>query len=192
MAIEIKVNDREARIRLSGLKRTLARSSIHRIVGNVMRASINDTFDQQGFPPGAWRRVYASTIAAQFTRGGARSRRLETKGGRQTKGFQRFAAGKKLLTDSGRLRNSITFRSRGGRVEIGTNLIYARVQQEGAVIRAKHAKALRIPIGGGRAIFRKQVVIPARPFLLIKPQDPNVIVEAIERAAGESRRTSAG
>jgi phage gpG-like protein len=59
------------------------------------------------------------------------------------------------------------------------------VQQEGAVITPKRAKALRFSVGGGKSIFSKRVVIPARPYLLIKPDDPQKIVEAVEASIGE-------
>lgn len=50
-------------------------------------------------------------------------------------------------------------------VAVSIDLVYAGVQQRGAKIRARNAKALRFRGPGGRFIFAKSVTIPARPFL---------------------------
>ena len=80
------------------------------------------------------------------------------------------------LTDTARLRQSITFNAGPAMVEIGTNVRYAAVHQFGATIRAKTAKGLVFRVGrqrGGKAGFRRmqQVTIPARPFLGLDAQD---------------------
>ncbi len=183
MALTVKVNDGGLRIALGKAATKAETRSVHRVTGEVMRSSITDTFDQEGFPRGAWRRLNASTLAQQFTRGG--KRKVAKKRGGQTVGFTRFVRGKKILTDKRRLANSITYKSSGKSLVIGTSLIYARVHQEGAVIKPKTAKALRIPIGGGKVIFRKRVVIPARPFLLIKPHDPADVGSAVAASIAE-------
>ncbi len=185
MALTVRINNQQVPlVRLGRMARLLGTKSLHNITGEVMRGSVSETFEEEGSPAGAWRRLQASTLAAQFTRG---KRRTETKRGRQTVGFTRFSRGKKILTDKGRLQRSITYRSRGKKLVIGTNLIYARTHQFGAVIRPKRAGGvLAIPIGGGVTIFRKQVVIPARPFLLVKPGDAADIAGAIGEAAVEA------
>ena len=179
MAIAVKVNDRKVLLDLSAMARRMRPRSMLPIAGEVMRGSIKETFEQEGYPAGSWRRVHGGTLAEQFTRGGRNKRKTAKKRGGDTAGFRRFTRGKKILTDSGRLQRSITYRTRGRRLVIGTSLIYAAIHQTGGVIRAK-GKALRIPIGGGRAIFRKSVTIPARPFLVIKPQDPADIAGALD------------
>ena len=177
MALKATVNDREVRLSLGEAGKRLRLPAVHAIAGEVMRGSIKETFEQEGFPRNSWKKVSGSTVAAQFTRGGRRT--STPKRGRESAAFGKFRAGKKILTDSGRLQNSITYKSRGRSLVIGTNLIYARIHQKGGVIKAKPGKALRIPLGDGRVIFRKQVTIPARPFLLIKPKDPAAIGEAL-------------
>ncbi len=189
MALTVRINDKPVLRLMDGIEKVLRPRSLNAITGEVMRGSIAETFEDEGFPARAWRLLQASTLAAQFTRSGARKTR--TKRGRQTVGFTRFSRGKKILTDKGRLQRSITYRSRGKKLVIGTNLIYAGTHQFGAVITPKRAGGvLAIPIGGGATIFHKRVVIPARPFLLIKPDDPRDIADAIESAAvaaGEGR-----
>ena len=92
------------------------------------------------------------------------------------------------LTDTGRLRASITHRLGPGEVVIGTNVVYAAIHQFGGqtqprVIRPKHKMALAFNVGG-QTIVRKSVrhpgsKIPARPFLGIDSGDEAVISETI-------------
>ncbi|WP_319414408.1 phage virion morphogenesis protein [uncultured Cohaesibacter sp.] len=49
-------------------------------------------------------------------------------------------------------------------VEIGSSVIYARIHQEGGVIKAKNAAALVFSMGG-QTFKRKSVTIPQRQFL---------------------------
>jgi len=187
VSLKVTVNDREVQLRLGALARVIAPRSVLNIANQVMQGSIDETFAQEGFPAGSWRRVHASTIQRSFERSN-RGKSQFGKRGRQSAAFTRFARGKRLLTDTGRLRRSIIGRVQGSRLVIGTNLIYAGIHQEGGVIVPKKGKALRFSVGGGKSIFAKRVVIPARPFLLIKPSDPPAIVEAVEGAAGDGSR----
>lgn len=72
------------------------------------------------------------------------------------------------LRDTGRLNRSITSRADADGVTIGTNVMYARTHQFGATIEPKKAKRLVFPGPGGKLIFAKKVVVPARPFLPLK------------------------
>lgn len=60
---------------------------------------------------------------------------------------------------SGTLRRSIRMKQGEDMVRVGTNLIYARIQDQGGVIRPKKAKFLRFKING-RWITTKKVTIP--------------------------------
>lgn len=51
------------------------------------------------------------------------------------------------LRDTGRLMSSITYRAHSHQVEVGTNVLYGRIQQLGGTIRPKKAKKLWIPAG---------------------------------------------
>ena len=59
----------------------------------------------------------------------------------------------------------------------GSNKIYAAIQHFGGVIKAKKAKALRFSMGGN-VYTKKQVTIPANPYLGINDDDRSNI-EAI-------------
>ncbi len=88
-----------------------------------------------------------------------------------------------ILSKSGTLRKSIAPMSANGKagqngivrisgdtITIGTSLYYARMMNNGTaglpggVLRPKEKKALKIPVGNGKFIFRKVVRIPARNF----------------------------
>lgn len=70
------------------------------------------------------------------------------------------------------LKGSITYESDARSIRVGTNKIYARPHQEGATIRAKDGGKLTFRLPGGLG-FRSvdEVVLPARPFLGIGPED---------------------
>ncbi len=97
------------------------------------------------------------------------------------------------LSDTGRLRQSITFRAARDSVEIGTDVRYAAVHQFGATICAKTAKGLRFKVGlGGSGGWRRlrQVTIPARPFLGLDQQDLAEVDVIVRRHLG--RLTAGG
>jgi phage virion morphogenesis protein len=79
------------------------------------------------------------------------------------------------LTDSGQLRQSITAASDATSAIAGTNLIYARIHQEGGVIAARPGSALRTPAGP-----RRSVTMPARPFLGFGEDDLAEIGQMLE------------
>lgn len=82
------------------------------------------------------------------------------------------------LRDTGRMQRSINWRIGGTdaqpHVDVGTKITapggasIAAVHQFGATIEPVHAKLLAF-MAGGRVIFAKKVVIPARPFMPIRP-----------------------
>lgn len=84
----------------------------------------------------------------------------------------------RILTESGRLRDSINAQAGQDEVRVGTNVIYARVHQEGATIRPKDASALVFFIGGD-LVKAKSVTLPPRPFLGISAQDEASIAEIV-------------
>lgn len=99
------------------------------------------------------------------------------------KSWRARTRGGQTLTDTARLRQSITFNAGRNQVEIGTNVAYAPVHQFGATIRAKTAKGLVFRIGGGPQGWRrvKQVTIPARPFLGLDAEDIAAIDDIVSR-----------
>lgn len=88
-----------------------------------------------------------------------------------------YAAIKKgpgILRESLMLQRSITFVTAGHSVEIGSNRIYAAIQQFGGTIVPKTAKALVFKLGD-RVVRVKKVTIPARPYLGMGPEDRETI-----------------
>lgn len=84
-----------------------------------------------------------------------------------------------ILRASGLLRRSVSARVGMDEVRVGTNRIYARVHQFGAVIVPKRAKFLRFRLSIGMVRARK-VTIPARPFMGIDAQDEQEIGDVLE------------
>lgn len=83
--------------------------------------------------------------------------------------------GRKVLTDTSRLKNSIKYSANKKSVAVGTNTIYATTHQFGAknrVIRAKGNKKLKFKVNGSWASKGSvKVTIPARPFMGISEDD---------------------
>lgn len=68
------------------------------------------------------------------------------------------------LRDSGRLFSSIHGSGGTRGFVVSTNVKYAHVQNNGAVIVPKTARALAFRVGG-KLVFAKRVVVPARQFM---------------------------
>lgn len=119
-------------------------------IGMAMEASTQDNFEGEHAPDGT---PWAPSLRAKLDGG-------------------------KTLTDSGRLSDSVTHRSTSDSVEIGSNLIYAGVHQDGATIHAKSSRGLAFQLPGGLGLRRpQQVIIPQRQFLGIGNDDEQTIVE---------------
>ncbi len=80
--------------------------------------------------------------------------------------------GGQTLTDTGRLRGSITGRGDEKRAEWGSNVIYARVHQ----------------FGGRLMRGRRQGGLPARPYLGLNDDDKLAIEEIIAEGLAEAAR----
>ncbi|MBV6650721.1 MAG: phage virion morphogenesis protein [Hoeflea sp.] len=92
-----------------------------------------------------------------------------------------YTAGKRnsrILTESGRLRDSINSRPGNDEVLVGTNVIYAAIHQFGGTILPKAATHLWFRIGGA-LIKASKVTLPARPFLGISSDDEAMIAETV-------------
>ena len=87
----------------------------------------------------------------------------------------------KILSDTGRLKNSFSHKAGDDEVEVGTNVLYAALQNFGGTIRPKKAKALAFPGKNGTTIFAKKVTIPARPFIGIEQRQVNKIHQVIDK-----------
>lgn len=66
---------------------------------------------------------------------------------------------------SGNLRSSIHLEQTGAReVTVGTDIVYARIQEFGGVVTPKRAKMLHFVVDG-QDVFAHSVTIPAHPYM---------------------------
>ena len=79
--------------------------------------------------------------------------------------------GGKTLYDSGQLAASQTHVATQDTAEIGSNLIYAGVHQEGKTIVPKNADKLSFVLANGVTVFVDEVTIPPRPYLGVSAED---------------------
>ena len=89
------------------------------------------------------------------------------------------------LRDTGRLRSSITYKSDGDGVTVGTNLRYAAIHQFGGVILPKNKPFLMFKTRDGRFFRMKKVTIPARPFFPITDGGETVLPASYQRTVIE-------
>ena len=76
--------------------------------------------------------------------------------------------GGRTLTDSGRLRASISRSVSGPEVAVGTNLVYGAIHHFGGTIVPRQAGgALRLTGADGESVVAGSVTLPARPWLEI-------------------------
>lgn len=116
MAERVHVDDGRVIVALSKFRLSLAQNEeLMQQIGASQLISIRRNFRDQGVPAGSWMPLAPSTIKSNP---------------------KVYGSGHKLLIRSGRLLDSINAQTTPGRVVIGTNLVYARVQQLGSRDRA--------------------------------------------------------
>lgn len=142
MVIEARmIGDEAVDARLRRMERNIEYD--HKLLNNIgiyMRGSIDRNFRYQGRPR-KW--VPLSPVTLQLREHG----------------------GDRILEDTGHLRASIEHRVVGDHVEVGTNLIKARLLQFGDPVHRF-----------GHAIVR----IPPRPFVMIQDEDRDKILEMVK------------
>lgn len=95
--------------------------------------------------------------------------------------WRRVLRGGQPLRDTGtHLMNAISHRVEGDSVVVGVPYAWASVHQFGAIIRAKLRPYLRFKVGQ-RWASKKEVTIPARPFLGISADDRIGITQILQR-----------
>jgi phage gpG-like protein len=162
---KITVNDKALQISLKNFSARIQPPPLLKIAGEVMRGSIERTFREQGSPAGSWAPLAASTLK----RG---------KGG----------VGRKILIQRGMLKNSMTYQVSGNVLTIGSNLVYSRIQQEGGFAgrrepssRRKLGQHIDQHFGVHGPMRWRRPFIPARPYLVFRPEDPQRMTDAMQR-----------
>ena len=205
MSVTVSVNASEVVVGLGELRAGASNKlTMLKIAGELMRTSVARTFREEGSPEGSWPQLALSTLKKKM-----------------------YVAGHQLLILSGRLFGSITYVAEGDTLTIGTNVVYAAVQQYGSRDRSggtvgnqaripgrgvtvpEHRSRrsqnekrygrvqmvdkngqmrsirVRIPLASRGAVFpvkehTRYQNIPARPFLVFRPEDPGRIASGIE------------
>jgi phage gpG-like protein len=131
-----------------------------RAAGVHMLGSIEKNFQQQGRPD-RWSPLHPRTLSGR--RKGKSGGPVRDERGR----YARKRGGSRILIDSARLKNSMSFRLvEGPGVEVGTNVVYA----------PRHQFGYR---GSGKG--RGHSDTPARPFMEIQDEDVREIGEIFSR-----------
>lgn len=145
MDITCTIDDREIREALERLQaKTGNMKQVMNEIGLYYRESVQKNFDSERTPDGRpWQRLSATTLMMRL----GQKKRFKKSGALAKKGKE-YLQGKKILTESGDLRESVRHQATRDSVTIGSDLKYAAIHQFGG------------PAGRGR-----KVIIPARPYL---------------------------
>jgi phage virion morphogenesis protein len=165
-SVRVTIDASQVQQRLSSLSQQLdgLRPLLEDVKGRLL-LSVQQNFTAGGRPR-AWTPLARSTLA------------------------NRRGTSARILRDTGRLQNSITGRIENRSVIVGSNVLYARVHQEGATlqipeVRARPGKVLRFVVNGQVVYSRRarahSVRVPARPYLLLQESDKTYIRDAIGR-----------
>lgn len=107
--------------------------------------------------------------------------------GRQWKpSIRAQVTGGRTLTKDGHLSGSIGSNVGKDFAEWGVNRIYARIHQDGGVIKAKSGGALKFRIPGGGFAVVKAVRMPARPYLGVNEDDRDDMLDIVESHIGRA------
>lgn len=85
-----------------------------------------------------------------------------------------------ILYRSGALARSIDYAVSGRQIRVGSGLVYAGLHHQGGTIVPKQARRLAFRLGG-RLVFARRVVLPARPFLGISAGNAEDLLDAVAR-----------
>lgn len=94
--------------------------------------------------------------------------------------------GGRTLTKDGHLSGSIGSNVGKDFAEWGVNRIYARIHQDGGVIKAKSGGALKFRIPGGGFAVVKAVRMPARTYLGVNEDDRDDMLDIVESHIGRA------
>lgn len=166
--LKITVNTEEVRLALRSVGGTgIHRVEMLRIIGQHMVGSVMKTFRDQGVPANSWAPLKEWTQVGAKNRIGFRKGILTGRKG----GKGQLRAGKQILIESSRLRNSVAWEQDGNAVMIGSNLVYAAIHQLGGFAGRRSPKGRSRYLRGKEGPFRRPF-IPARPYLVFRPEDP--------------------
>lgn len=213
MPVTARVDDREVRIGLGELRAGVAdRSGILKIVGDLMTASIARTFRGEGSPAGSWPALAVATLRSKKYKGihkllvlsGRlfRSISYAVEGDTLTIGTNVAYAGVHQFGSADRRGGSIGPQARvaGRSVKVGAYTFahayrassgdkYGTIKRqtaEGFPIKGKRRKLIsgvsikQVTVGE----HRRYQNIPARPYLVFRPEDPARFVSGIEAYLG--------
>lgn len=152
--IEVTINDAEVQRAFTRLVSVMENTTpVMSVIGTALVASTHRRFISQTDPDGAaW-----ATLDPEYAAAKRNAR---------------------ILTESGRLRDSINSEAGPDQVRVGTNTIYAAVHQFGGTIKPVSSSHLVFRLGN-RLVMADSVTLPARPFLGISSDDEAEIAEIV-------------
>jgi phage virion morphogenesis protein len=153
--VRLKAQLKKLQLETTDTKRLNKRIAVY------IRESTLDRFDNQESPEGeAWKPLSPTTVEMR----NKRTQKEDDGGGGNDNSSESY----NILVDSSILKSSITLKVLAAGAAVGTNEIYAAIQQV-----------------GGNAGRSRKVTIPSRPYLGLSKQDTKEIKTIIEEFAEE-------
>lgn len=173
-AVVVEVDDRQVRAMLDHLGKLGTNTKpLLQEIGEGLTETTKQRFDTSRAPDGSRWAANTQTTLERFL-GKFRSSFSAKTGKLSKQGAERASGKKPLVGETGALKTTINYQVGAGFVDIGSPMIYARVQQFGAAARS---------FSGGRAPWGD---IPARPFLGISADDSTWLQERLSEALAEA------
>jgi phage gpG-like protein len=177
---EIKMDDAEVQAKLGAVKAKLGNlKPVMAEIGEELIENVKKRFETSTGPDGqAWAPNKESTLLGMLkqTKGNFKKagKNAQYMGGRalSAKGSRRSGGKKPLIGESKALSSTISYKPSADQLEIGSGLIYSRVQQQGAGKGAFGKTKRNSPIPWGD--------IPARPYLGFSDEDRSMILDVLE------------
>jgi phage virion morphogenesis protein len=162
-SFNIRVEDDQVQQALNrALKATGDLTPAMKAIGEHLRRSTEDNFKNERAPDGTrWKPLKVQSYHLGYKL--RKKKATHTKRGMLTAAFSRYLAGRKILTESSELRDSIHYTAGRSSLAIGSGKVYAAIHQL-----------------GGKAGRGKKVTIPARPYLGVSLADRRAILEELK------------
>lgn len=171
MYLDLKLDDSVILSKLQQVKQKVGKlKPVMAEIGDELLESTKQRFETSTGPDGEkWAPNQESTLTKMLSK---TKGNYKKKGGLSAKGARRVAGKKPLIGESKALSGTIRYRASSNQLELGSSLIYSRVQHYGAGKGAFGSTKRGTPIPWGD--------IPARPYLGFSDEDKSTILEILE------------
>jgi len=197
-SFELRVNTAPVRIALGGFARRITSPMVGRVIGVHMLASVAQTFRDEGSPAGSWPPLSPATLARAR---GAKKKLIASGLLRNSVTFEVVPEGDltRVRVGSNVAYARVHQEGFSGNVTVPAHQVRARAHRAkardvfgkvdaggGKLRRRKLVSGVGFAQAFTRGPFSMRMNIPARPFIVFRPEDPERIVAAVQGVLDEA------